>query len=1069
MSEERPNILKLTEPHINAFDTFVELFPKILKNINSFEFTHCNSEIKYKITSLELSKPYVNEKDTAIEKRIFPKNCRLRGMSYKGRLTATFDYTINNQTYTITRSVGAMPIMIKSKYCNLYNKFGKENVKHGEDANDIGGYFIVNGNEKVVRLLISQKRNHIFAIIRESNMKKGKDFSEYCVSARCVGTDEVGQINFLHYLNDGNVMLRIYIRKREFYIPIVLMLKSLIEATDEEIFNDILREDDINCSLNKRRIVNMLSSFKELDLNNQCECLKYLGSKFKILFPEKEYTDEEAGHEIIKRCIAIHIKDNYDKYNFLIVAIKKLYRLVDNKRADNPDSQMNHEIMTVTQLFSSILKEKITDSYKILKKSIQKLKKVDKESISDVIKKTEFAITNRFDYLISTGNVNLNLASDITETAGFTLLAEKINFLRFISHFRSVNRGNFFAQLKTTAVRKLKPESWGFFCPVHTPDGSPCGIITHLAHRTIIIGKEKSFNQEILFNLGLSPILRGVKRNINEIEVFLDGRILGFTNEDFSLTFVKKLRNYRSDKNLEFEVVYIPKEEHEKSIYPGIYIFTSIGRLMRPVINSRNKIEHIGILEQIFLYIKRPNDDSEDETIVFKNQSKQSNVLFEPYREIDNNSFLSVVANLTPFSDFNQSPRNMYQCQMAKQTMGTAYHNHPYRSDNKAYKIIYPQSPIVKTKMYDHYNIDEYPMGINAIVAVLSYTGYDMEDAMVINKMSMERGFFYGSIYKTESVELENKDDKIIETPEVGSWLGTGDLFYRIKKGSGETKSILYKGFDKGIVESVKIFDKNDRNTFSFSLTLRIPRNPSIGDKFCSRHGQKGVCSMHWPTIDMPFTDDGLVPDIIINPHAFPSRMTIGMLIESMAGKSGCLQGKKQDGSPFQFDQKRNGAVQYFGEELKKCGYNYFGNQTMYSGVTGAEFQAEVFIGVVYYQRLRHMVSDKFQVRTTGSVHALTRQPIGGRKRKGGVRLGEMERDALIGHGCSYVLQDRLMYSSDYTKFIYCVNCKSILFVSNGKCSCGGKEYKEIGLPYVFKYLCAELMCMNIKVTLEVE
>ncbi|KAM0673306.1 DNA-directed RNA polymerase I subunit RPA2 [Gurleya vavrai] len=398
----------------------------------------------------------------------------------------------------------------------------------------------------------------------------------------------------------------------------------------------------------------------------------------------------------------------------------------------------------------------------------------------------------------------------------------------------------------------------------------------------------------------------------------------------------------------------------------------------------------------------------------------------------------------------------MYQCQMAKQTMGTAFHNHKVRSDNKAYKIIYPQSPLVKTNVYEEFKFDDYPMGINAIVAVLSYTGYDMEDAMVINKSSMERGFFYGSVYKTEIVELENKDDKVIELPEIGKWLGNSDLFYRIKKNNGEIKNILYKGFDKGIVESVRIFNKNEYNLFTFSVVLRIPRNPSIGDKFCSRHGQKGVCSMHWPAIDMPFTENGIVPDIIINPHAFPSRMTIGMLIESMAGKSGCLLGKSQNGTAFQFNsieknEENNfdkktveniSAIDYFGRELENNGYNYYGNEIMHSGITGDQFKAEIFIGVVYYQRLRHMVNDKFQVRTTGAVQTLTRQPVGGRKNKGGVRLGEMERDALISHGVSYILQDRLQYGSDYTEFLYCVSCKSVLFCAKNKCICGETNTK---------------------------
>lgn len=199
-----------------------------------------------------------------------------------------------------------------------------------------------------------------------------------------------------------------------------------------------------------------------------------------------------------------------------------------------------------------------------------------------------------------------------------------------------------------------------------------------------------------------------------------------------------------------------------------------------------------------------------------------------------------------------------------------------------------------------------------------------------------------------------------------------------------------------------------------------------IGDKFSSRHGQKGVCSQKYPAIDMPFSESGMQPDVIINPHAFPSRMTIGMFVESIAAKAGALHGYAQDATPFSFSEDDT-PVDYFGEQLRKAGYNYYGNEPMYSGVTGQEFKADIYLGVVYYQRLRHMVNDKWQVRTTGKMDQLTRQPIKGRKRGGGIRFGEMERDALIAHGTSFLLQDRLMNCSDYSTAWVCRTCGSMV------------------------------------------
>jgi DNA-directed RNA polymerase I subunit RPA2 len=300
-----------------------------------------------------------------------------------------------------------------------------------------------------------------------------------------------------------------------------------------------------------------------------------------------------------------------------------------------------------------------------------------------------------------------------------------------------------------------------------------------------------------------------------------------------------------------------------------------------------------------------------------------------------------------------------------------------------------------------------------------------------------------------------------------------------------------YKGMEGGYVDEVRLLGGDSSGTplAQFSLKLRIPRNPVVGDKFSSRHGQKGVCSRLYPTVDLPFSElGGLTPDVIINPHAFPSRMTIGMFVESMAGKASALHGIAQDGTPFSAFGENHTAADYFGEQLRLAGYNYSGNEPMYSGVTGCEFRADIYIGLVYYQRLRHMVNDKFQVRTTGPLHALTQQPVKGRKRAGGIRFGEMERDSLLAHGVSFLLQDRLMNCSDYSQAHLCRPCGSILspisevnysstsgisFSGNRstRCHlCGRSDAIEIiAVPFVFRYLLAELTSMNIEVRMHLK
>jgi DNA-directed RNA polymerase I subunit RPA2 len=411
-----------------------------------------------------------------------------------------------------------------------------------------------------------------------------------------------------------------------------------------------------------------------------------------------------------------------------------------------------------------------------------------------------------------------------------------------------------------------------------------------------------------------------------------------------------------------------------------------------------------------------------------------------------------------------------------------------------------------------------------------------MEDAMILNKSAYERGMAHASVYKTIKASLEEeakfagasssgddvrmsfsnkmKDGEPVYPnleedglPRVGDCVNEGDAIYCVvDKVSGKEKVTKHKEREHAYIQAVRGLgnDSGQAAQNKISITLRTPRNPTIGDKFSSRHGQKGVLSILWPQEDMPFSESGMSPDIIINPHAFPSRMTIGMMVESMAGKSGALHGHFQDATPFQFHESGDKvSVDYFGEQLQAAGYNYYGSEPLYSGVSGCIMQADLFIGVVYYQRLRHMVSDKYQVRATGPTNELTRQPIKGRKKGGGIRLGEMERDSLLSHGTAFLLQDRLLNCSDKHVAYACCRCGDLLQPTTQRSSIqttgqsvseavnkpklrlycrspacievanrddGNDEAVEpIILPYVFRYLVNELAGMNIKMKLEIK
>ena len=663
--------------------------------------------------------------------------------------------------------------------------------------------------------------------------------------------------------------------------------------------------------------------------------------------------------------------------------------------------------------------------------------------------------------------------------------------MRYIAHFRSIHRGQFFTEMKTTTPRKLLPDSWGFLCPVHTPDGSPCGLLNHIASGCDIIATNNLISSSRTNNtnyvgeitktcvdIGMSAIDKNsICMNNSSYDVVLDGKTIGYVKDQLIENFINSLRKFKiyNENNIpnNLEIGYVPKTkevdpnidnpDNIHMLFPGVFLFTCIARMTRKVMNIQyNKEEIIGPLEQQYLNIACIPED-----IIHLNKALNCKVY---HQEIDPIRMLSIIASLTPFCEYNQSPRNMYQCQMAKQTMGTPHYNYSHRIDNKTYRILFPQLPLVQTPSYNEFGFDSYPSGTNAVVAVLAYTGYDMEDAMILNKSSYERGMGYGLVYKSMTKKLnENKslgsgiksaryrmlntriikEDSFIVSkskigalpdyigedglPLIGTKLSQGmiELAY-VDAVKNDLVIMYYKDTENCVVDQVRIYNSNTINgdEVSINFILRYKRYPVIGDKFSSRHGQKGVMSCLWPQINMPFAENGITPDIIINPHAFPSRMTIGMLIESLAGKSGSLEGKFQSFSPF--DQVENDdIISYFGDELLRNGYNYSGTEILYSGVSGLQLKADIYMGVVYYQRLRHMVNDKAQARSTGPIDILTRQPVKGRKNQGGIRFGEMERDGLIAHGVSYCLNDRLFKSSDYSEGYICKKCGEMLGVLN--------------------------------------
>ncbi|KAH8689228.1 hypothetical protein GQ44DRAFT_667607 [Phaeosphaeriaceae sp. PMI808] len=1093
-----PTLAAAVDPHINSFNAIFAAGGQLeqgLKDIGTKVFLDGNpyappeevgrrNKLSVRIQDVFLDKSVLpaSNKIALKNRNILPAECRERHATYRGKLRARLEYKVNNNDWhEEVCDLGTIPIMLRSNRCHLENMSPDQLVKSKEETEELGGYFIVNGIEKIIRMLQVNRRNFPMAIKRSAFTNRGPGYTHYGILIRSMRPDQSSQTNALHYLSDGNVNLRFSWRKAEYLVPVMMVLKSLVETNDREIFEGLVGPAGSEGLAEKQfvtdRVELLLRTYKVYGLHSRAKTRAYLGHKFKVVLQIPEDTsDEEAGTEFLRRIVLPHLgayditpAQDADKFRMLLFMIRKLYSLVEGECCvDNPDAVQNQEILLGGQLYGMIIKERLDDWLLSIRGALQDWgRKAEwkpftspefgKDFVSKILRRSQTEIGRAMEYFLSTGNLISPTGLDLQQTAGFVVVAEKINFYRFISHFRMVHRGAFFAELKTTTVRKLLPESWGFMCPVHTPDGAPCGLLNHFAHKCKLATQNVDVSSipKLVAQLGVSS--KSSASLQGSVVVQLDGRVLGFCSPKQAKVIADTLRYWKVEGThnvpLELEIGYVPNSNGGQ--YPGVYLMSQIARMYRPVkYLPLDKLDYVGPFEQPYMSIACTDAEivSGDSTHV----------------EYDPTNIFSIVANMTPFSDFNQSPRNMYQCQMGKQSMGTPGTALRYRTDNKTYRLQTGQTPVVRPPLHNEYGLDNFPNGMNAVVAVISYTGYDMDDAMILNKSAHERGFGHGTIYKTKICDLEegsrrhrsgktvNKlfgfaPDSLVQAdkketidedgfPRIGAMLRNGDAFAAWHTVSydaatdeyinrdANTQYFKYKEDEVAFVEEVRIIGSEDgtQPCQKISVKLRVPRSPVIGDKFSSRHGQKGVCSQKWPSIDMPFSESGMQPDVIINPHAFPSRMTIGMFVESLAGKAGALHGIAQDSTPFRFDEQ-NTAVDFFGHQLMKAGYNYYGNEPMYSGITGQELAADIYIGVVYYQRLRHMVNDKYQVRTTGPINSTTGQPIKGRKKGGGIRVGEMERDALIAHGTAFLLQDRLMNCSDYTKAALCRECGSFL------------------------------------------
>lgn len=1037
--------VSLTAQAINSYDDFVSrIVPEVVR-------THRPVEIKsdfnleapshiLKLDGVRYGVPSCMEKNNDI-RRYTPMEARNRDLMYSAPMFTNIQYTHSNGAGERVTEVfkdiylARMPVMFRSSLCSSHKDKDFEN---GECPHDPGGYFIVNGREKT---LVVQERispNIMFCFSPTECLYH----AEYDPVAHRVATLRIRTRKF------GSSPYRVTLPGFEVEIPIIILFRALGDVDnqwqlhiDEEDFRASM--SDASCSNTREEALEWMRKYCE-DPEKVLERQVYPNVEptmktLQLTLQWKKYLD------------CLHARIQYDDRDH-----------VRAKRLDTAGAMLGSMFSHLFyQMLSSIRKQATAFINKNKKLRPQRL--IQPQHITDGIK-----------YALATGNWKIK-SSAFAGRVGVSQMLNRNTYISCISQLRRVDTG-IDSQQKIIAPRMLYGNQWGYMCPSETPEGGPCGLVKQLSLSAYITTQCDTV--KIMDIIQQHLVSHGA--NI----VFHNGAPVGTVQ---TMDIVDELRNARRVRTISSDVCVAVEDRH-------IYIWTDSGRVSRPVfvvkrgslvINSgqvndlrdgRLRWEDLftlGVVENLSVY---------EEEAAYIALSPKEVTGEHTHCELDPSLILGTLASTIPYPDHNQSPRNVYQSAMGKQAMGIYASNFAKRFDTNGHVMHYPQKPLVTTRASKALCGDELPAGTQAIVAIMCFGGYNQEDSLLFNKSAIDRGFGRSTTFRTyassnsssrqaPASEFKKQDTHgdITSTLDVDGLtfpdtpIGKGKaIFCNVTPGK-KHPHITKNKKSAGVVDSTILF-QNANGGQTAKTRIREQRIPQIGDKFSSRHGQKGTIGMMYRQEDLPWTADGIVPDIIVNPHAIPSRMTIGHVFECVGSKLAALLGTRIDATAFEHKP-----VEEICNMLKQAGYSEDGKEVMYHPYTGKRLEGRVFIGPTFYQRLKHMVEDKIHARARGKVVGLTRQPVDGRANGGGLRWGEMERDCGVAHGAAAVLHERMMISSDKYDAPVCEKCGLIGTVIQNEtyepmkcCMCGGTDVHIIQMPYAGKLMMQELMSMGI-------
>jgi DNA-directed RNA polymerase II subunit RPB2 len=955
--------------------------------------------------------------------------------------------------------IGKLPIMLKSSICVLNQYKHVENTHTGECKFDAGGYFIINGSEKTVLGQERAAENKVYCFNVSKNNTKYTWTAEIksVPDIKCISPKQINLM--MSSKNNGfGYPIHVQIPRIKNPIPLFIVFRALGILTDKEICEIILLNisNEENKMMLESLQASIIESNKYL---TQEECVRYITSfaMYTPINMDKETGSKkklEFTMDVLNNDLYPHCHNVTQKIYFLGYMTNKLLQSsFDIIKQDDRDSYVNKRVdltgSLLNNLFRNYFNKLVKDMEKQVIREINTGSWKSTDDYENIINLTNIykiiksnTIENGLKRALSTGDFGIKHTN--SNKVGVAQVLNRLTYVSSLSHARRISTPTDKSG-KLVPPRKLHNTSWGFLCPAETPEGASVGIVKNLSYMThvTIFSNSLPLYEYIMPNI-IKIDDESVKPEYlyNKVKVFINGIWVGITDTPQELYLMLKDKKYKGIINIYTSIIFDYRMKE-------IRICNDSGRLSRPVlrVKDNNILITTDLIEKLKtgeicwdnLLTSSKIEDSVLEYIDPEEQSwamiatKPRDIISETDRiykythcEIHPSTIFGVLASCIPFPENNQSPRNTYQCAQGKQAMGVYVTNYENRMDKTAYVLNYPTRPLVDTRIMNMIQLNKIPSGTNVIVAIATHTGYNQEDSLLFNKGSIDRGLFMTTIYHTEKDEDKQKingDEEIRCKPDPtktkcmkmanynkvnskgvipeNTIVENRDIIISkvtpIKENRNDhTKVIKFEDQSKIYRTTEETYiDKNyiDRNGEGYTFAkvrLRTVRKPVIGDKFSSRHGQKGTIGNIIPECDMPFTIKGVKPDIIINPHAIPSRMTIGQLKETVLGKVLIELGLFGDGTSFgQFD------VKDICKELINLGYEAHGNELLHDGLTGEQFECSVFMGPVFYQRLKHMVNDKAHSRSIGPMVNLTRQPAEGRSRDGGLRFGEMERDCV--------------------------------------------------------------------------